>query len=58
MEYPKIGDKVSLWVEGEVVSIEKNSNYEGGIKVEVLNDQTRSHCFVSLLAIEPKEVKV
>ena len=47
---PKIGQKVSLWVEGQVKEVKIDVL---GTRVEVYNKKTGDHCFIGLNAIEP-----
>ena len=55
MNIPRVGDKVSIWGEGEVVGVQKKS---WGISVEVIKRNEHDadfHCFVPLSALEPQD---
>ena len=57
MEIPKLGDRVSVWIEGRVSEIRDYPGYgKDNIRVQVDGVEPKAMCFVSLECIEPKEV--
>ena len=56
MEIPKLGDRVSVWMEGKVVELQHNDCYEGNVRVEVRNKDGLSRFCGTVRCVEPKEV--
>ena len=57
----KLGDKVSVWVEGEIEKVEKCGIFDPsgqGVKVTIINKKNGAICIVPPLSIEPRGPEV